>query len=74
MEEEILLLTDLLDAYENETLDVSVPARKCYLTEKEKHFNRVSWIHNHELKNHLVLRRIGMNSSRDLLRHSKEKL
>lgn len=74
MEEEILLLADLLDAYENETLDISVPARKCYLTEKEKYFKRVSWIHNHELKNHLVLRRIGMNSSRDLLRHSKEKL
>jgi hypothetical protein len=49
-------------------------ARKCYMSEKEKHFNRVSWIHNDELKTQSLLRRMSKKGSRDLLKQTREKL
>lgn len=67
---DIPLLQDLLDQYEQKTLDMSEMARKCYLTELDKHFNRVTWIHNDALEGHLLLRKMGSNFSRDLLRNS----
>lgn len=70
----IPLLSELLDQYEMETLDMQERARKCYLTEKEKHFNRHTWIHNDELKNQSVLRGLARNGGKDLLRQTKEKL
>jgi len=70
----IPLLSELLDQFEMGTLDLQERARKCYLTEKEKHFNRHTWIHNYELKNQSVLRGLSRNGGRDLLRQTKEKL
>jgi hypothetical protein len=70
----IPLLSELLDQFEMGTLDLQERARKCYLTEKEKHFNRHTWIHNDELKNQSVLRGLSRNGGRDLLRQTKEKL
>jgi len=70
----IPLLSELLDQYEMGTLDMQERARKCYLTEKEKHFNRHTWIHNDELKNQSVLRGLAKNGAKDLLRQTREKL
>jgi len=70
----IPLLSELLDQFEMGTLDLQERARKCYLSEKEKHFARITWIHNDELKNQSVLRGIAKNGSKDLLRQTKEKL
>lgn len=72
--DDILLLSELLDQFEMGTLDMQERARKCYLTEKEKNFGRITWIHNDELKNQSVLRGISKNGSKDLLRQTKEKL
>ena len=73
-ENNIFTLAELLDQYNNGTLDMGVLARKYYISEKEKHFNKVSWIHNDELKNQSLLRGIARNGSKDLLRQTKEKL
>lgn len=70
----IPLLLELLDQFEMGTLDMQERARKCYLSEKEKHFNRHTWIHNDELKNQSVLRGLAKHGSKDLLRQTKEKL
>jgi hypothetical protein len=67
-------LAELLDEYEAGTLDMTESARKYYLSEKEKHFGRVSWIHNDELKNQSILRGMAKNGSKDLLRQTREKL
>lgn len=73
-ENNIKTLAELLDEYEAGTLDMTQLARKYYMSEKEKHFNRVSWIHNDELKNQFLLRGMAKNGSKDLLRQTKEKL
>ena len=74
MENNILLLQEILDHFEAGTLDMSVKARKCYLSEKEKHFNRVSWIHNDELKAQCTLRGMSKKNAKDFLKQTKEKL
>lgn len=73
-ENNIPLLSEILDQYDAGTLDMTEKARKCYLSEKEKHFGRTTWIHNDELKNHSILRGMAKNGARDLLRQTKEKL
>jgi hypothetical protein len=69
-ENKILLLSEILDEYEAGTLDMTAMARKCYLSEKERQYNRVSWVHNQELKNHALLRRMNSKDGRDLLRNT----
>jgi hypothetical protein len=66
----IPLLSEILDEYEAGTLNMTEMARKCYLSEKEKQFNRVSWIHNQELKNHSLLRKMNSRDGKDLLRNT----
>lgn len=73
-ENKIPTLAEVLDQYEAGILDMTERARKCYLTEKEKYFNKVTWIHNDELKNHSLLRGLAKNGGKDLLRQTKEKL
>jgi hypothetical protein len=73
-ENNIPLLQEVLDEYDAGTLDMTQRARKCYMSEKEKHFNRVSWIHNDELKTQSLLRRMSKKGSRDLLKQTREKL
>ena len=73
-ENNVPLLSEVLDDYDNGTLDMSVLARKCYLSEMEKHYGRTTWIHNSELNGHSILRKMGQRSGRDLLRQTREKL
>lgn len=73
-ENNIMTLVEILDAYDNGTLDMSQAARKYYLTEKDKYLNKVSWIHNDELKNQSLLRGMAKQNAKDLLRQTKEKL
>lgn len=73
-ENNIPLLQEVLDQFDAGTLDMTQRARKCYMSEKEKHYGRTSWIHNDELKNHSLLRNMSKNGNRDLLRQTREKL
>jgi hypothetical protein len=68
MENEILLLTDLLDQFENGSIIPENNAHKCYLTELHQHKGIVTWVHDHELRGHSLLRKMGKSSGRDLLR------
>ena len=68
---DIPLLSKLLEDYENGSLDMTQMARKCYLSERERAMNRVAWVHNDELKNHILLRKMSGNNSRDLLKNTK---
>ena len=74
-ENNILTLSEILDKYIDGTLDMSVTARKYYLTEKHKYLNKIDWIHNDELKNQAMLRDMSKGrGGRDLLRETKGKL
>jgi len=74
-ENNIYTLSEILDMYEEGTLDMSVSARKYYLTEKHKYLNKTDWIHNDELKNQSLLRKMSKGrGGRDLLRETKGKL
>lgn len=73
-ENNILTLAEILDQFDAGTLDISVPARKYYLTEKHKYLNKPEWIHNDELKNQALLRKMSKGGGRDLLRQTREKL
>jgi hypothetical protein len=64
-------LAELLDEYENGTLNLEESAHKYYLTEQHKAFDNVSWIHNHELAVQSTLRKIAKSAERDLLRNPK---
>jgi hypothetical protein len=69
-ENNIPLLQDVLEQYQDGTLDMTQRARKCYMSEKEKHYGRVVWIHNDELQTHSLLRNISKASARkDLLQN-----
>jgi len=68
-ENNIPLLQEVLEQYQNGTLDMTQKARKCYMSEKEKHFKRVEWIHNDDLKNHSLLRSMSKQNAKDLLRN-----
>ena len=73
-ENNIMTLAEVLDAYDAGTLDMTEAARKCYLTERDKHYNKVSWVHNDELKAQSLLRGMAKNNARDLLRNIKNPL
>jgi hypothetical protein len=73
-ENNILTLAEILDQYVAGTLDMSVAARKYYLTEKHKFLNKPEWIHNDELKNQALLRHLSKSGGKDLLRQTREKL
>ena len=73
-QDNIPLLSEIIDEYEAGTLDMTVMARKCHLSEQERHHNRIHWIHNEELKNYSLLRGLAKHGSKDLLRQTKEKL
>jgi len=46
-------------------------ARKYYMTERDKAMNKVSWIHNLDLKNQSILRGMSNQSARrDLLKNN----
>lgn len=69
-ENNIPLLSEILDMYDEGTLDMTQLARKCYLSEKERLLKRVSWVHNDELKSHSTLRGMAKKNARDILRNS----
>lgn len=74
-ENNILLLSDLLDQFDAGTLEVGSSARKVYLTEQHKAKGIITWIHDTELRGHSLLRSMSKSSARrDLLRQTKEKL
>jgi hypothetical protein len=70
-ENNIPLLQEVLEQYQEGTLDMTQKARKCYLSEVEKHLNRVSWIHNDELEKQIVFRGIAKQNTRDFIKNRK---
>jgi hypothetical protein len=69
-ENNILLLSEILDQYENGEIVPASKARQCYLNELNKRQNIVSWIHDDELKNQSILRGMSKTSAkRDLLQN-----
>lgn len=68
-ENNIPLLQEVLEQYQSGTLDMTQKARKCYMSEKEKHYGRIGWIHNDELESQLILRGMAKQNARDLLRN-----
>jgi len=70
-ENKIPLLQEVLEQYQEGTLDMTQKARKCYLSEKEKMLNRPSWIHNDELKGHILLRQMSKQNAKDLIKGKK---
>ena len=74
-ENNIPLLTDLLDDFQDGKIEVGSSARKVYLTQEHQAKGIITWVHDHELKGHLLLRGMSKTSARrDLLRQTKEKL
>jgi hypothetical protein len=71
MENNIPTLEELLNDYEAGKIEVGGSARKYYMTEAHKYKNIVSWIHDHELKNQLLLKNIGKRANKDLLRNTR---
>ena len=61
-ENNIMTLAEVLEAYEEGTLDMTALARKCYLTEEHRTKGLATWVHNDELKNHLLFKSIGANN------------
>jgi hypothetical protein len=74
MSEEIPMLSSILDDYENNIIEAGNSARKCYLNENHKKNKIITWVHDHELNGHLLLRKMSMSSARrDLLRQPQNK-
>lgn len=70
-ENNIPLLSEILDNYLMGTLDMTQAARKCYLSQREKAAGRVTWIHNDELKGHAIFRKIAGDNMKDILKNTK---
>jgi hypothetical protein len=67
----IPLLQEVLEQYRDGTLDMTQRARKCYLSERERMSNNVSWIHNDELEKQMILRKMSKDHAKDLLKARK---
>lgn len=67
----IPLLQEILEQFQNGTLDMTQKARKCYMSEKEKYHGRVEWIHNDELEGHLLFRGMAKQNARDFVKNRK---
>jgi len=70
-ENNIPTLAELLDKFNNGEIPDEFTAYKYYLTEEDKFKNKISWIHNTELKTQAILRGMSKSSARrDLLRNT----
>ena len=69
-ENNIPTLDELLNDFESGKLVPERKARKYYMNELHKYKNIVSWLHDDELKNQLLLRSMGKAASKDLLRNT----
>jgi hypothetical protein len=69
---DIPLLEDILNLYDNGSLVAENSAHRCYLTELHRHLGKVTWIHDDELKNHSILRKLGKAAGRDLMRELRQ--
>ena len=74
MENKIPLLEEVLDQFENGDLIAENEAIKVYLTQQHQAKGIITWVHDHELRGHSLLRKMGKSANRDLLRQTKEKL
>lgn len=72
--EEIKLLNDLLDDYDNGLLELNGSARKYYLTEQHKAKGSLSWIHDDEIPGQSLLRKMSKSyMGRDVIRKPEGK-
>ena len=73
-ENKIPLLEEVLDQFDNGDLVPENEARKVYVTQHHQAKGPITWVHDHELRGHSLLRKMGKSANRDLLRQTKEKL
>ncbi len=70
-ENNIPTLAEILDKFDNGEIPDEYTAYKYYLTEEDKVKNKISWIHNTELRTQSLLRGMSKASARrDLLRNT----
>ncbi len=71
-ENNIQMLSEILDQYESGEIVPAGKARKCYLNEANKRKNVITWVHDGELQNHSLLRKMSsISARRDLLQNKK---
>ena len=67
MEDDVILLSALIEKYEAGDYVPTGIAQKCYLTEQHQAQKITSWVHDDELPNYIMLRKIGVGTlSREL--------
>lgn len=67
MEDDVILLSALIEKYEAGDYVPTGTAQKCYLTEQHQFQKIVTWVHDSELPNYIMLRKIGVGTlSREL--------
>lgn len=64
----IKLLDEWLDDVEKGELTLGSSARRCYMNKEHQLANNITWVHDDELKNYLVLRSLGGNVDRVIQR------
>lgn len=67
-DENVLMLEEILDQYEAGLIEPNSSARKCYMTELHKHHGHITWIHDDELRGHSLLRKMGKQQTRDIIK------
>lgn len=60
----IKTLDELLDDIESGELILGSSARKCYMNEEHKRFDKTTWVHDDELKKYIVLRNLSSKADR----------
>lgn len=70
--DDIKMLEEILDDFESGYFTVNNHARKCYLSEEQKAKGHITWIHDNELQGQCMLRKMGKQQSRDVIRNFKQ--
>lgn len=65
-------MEEILDLYDRGLIIAENTARKCYLSELQRHQGKITWIHDDELKGHSLLHKMGKQQTRDLMRELRQ--
>lgn len=55
----IKLLDEYLDDVEKGDIVLGTSARRCYMNKEHQLLNNITWVHDSELKNYLILRQLS---------------
>lgn len=68
IQENIRMLEEILDDYEAGIISQNNTARKCYITEADKIKNHITWVHDDQLRDHSLLRKMGKQQTKDIIK------